>query len=82
MTDRNLNMFISLTQTKIYFHQDGLFETCPAITPVSVLSPSLSYTLLSAMNIVSNITPRVARSSEKKGKFLKFEHFSDFLLTF
>jgi len=25
---------------------------------------------------------RVARLSEKSGKFLKFEHFSDFLLTF
>jgi hypothetical protein len=45
------------------------------------LRASISMVIESGSEDIISIC-RVARSSEKSGKFLKFDHFSDFLLTF
>jgi hypothetical protein len=61
------------------FHWDPNFVAEWAVSKLSFKAKKFISSFVESKSIV---TIRVARSSEKSGKFLKFEHLSDFLLTF
>jgi hypothetical protein len=65
---RNLIILQNITSSRSADH------VSPAPSPPILNTPSPP--------ILTSLHARVARSSEKPGKFLKFEHFSDCLLTF